>query len=335
MGNELVEEQQEQTNAFRNRPLNSPATPASPPIPLAAVMADGGRMQTRKPEHGPGVHDAAWRETKTAILLRMTLQPSATDPHPDLPICFAHPLDSDSEKLTTPEPNCLELPGRGPEIIYRTGLATLSNSEEFGYQLAAAADNRGFFTAQAQAYICDGQSYNWTIHRRHFASFVPILDFVHAAEHVHQAAHALGEDGERWVTCCWQGQVSQVLTEMTKCLNRLTPPPDPSVEQEHPWCVLHRELGYLKNNQERMDYPRYRCEGLPLTSSPIESWVKQLNQRVKGSEKFWNDDENGESILHLRNAWLGDDEALQKHLANRPGQPYGRPSNRTQSCKAA
>ena len=99
----------------------------------------------------------------------------------------------------------------------------------------------------------------------------PSFDFVHAAEHVHQAARALGEDGERWVTCCRQGQVSQVLTEMTECLNRLTPPPDPSVEQEHPWCVLHRELGYLKNNQERMDYPRYRCEGLPLTSSPIES----------------------------------------------------------------
>ena len=98
---------------------------------------------------------------------------------------------------------------------------------------------------------------------------------------------------------------------------------------------MDREIGYLQNNQDRMDYPRYRREGLPVTSSPIESWVKQLNQRVKGSEKFWNDDANGEAILHLRTAWLGDDEALEKHLANRPGQMYGRPSNRVQASKSA
>ena len=41
-----------------------------------------------------------------------------------------------------------------------------------------------------------------------------------------------------------------------------------------PEWVLNREHGYLTNNKERMDYPRYRRAGLPLTSSPIESWVK-------------------------------------------------------------
>ena len=32
----------------------------------------------------------------------------------------------------------------------------------------------------------------------------------------------------------------------------------------------------------------------------MESWVKMVGQRVKGSEKFWNDDGNAEAILHLR-----------------------------------
>ena len=122
---------------------------------------------------------------------------------------------------------------------------------------------------------------------------------------------------------------------MAKRLSRLTPPVDPDEEPEHPWCVLSREHGYLTNNQHRMDHPRYRREGLPFTSSPIESWVEQLNQRVKGSEKFWNDDENAEAILQLRSAWLGDDEALTNHLKNRPGHSAARPRGRPYSSMAA
>jgi hypothetical protein len=74
-----------------------------------------------------------------------------------------------------------------------------------------------------------------------------------------------------------------------------------------------------------MDYPRYRRDGLPITSSPVESWVKQLNQRVKGSEKFWNDDDNPEAMLHLRAAWLNDEEEFVARIRNRPGHPYARP----------
>ena len=179
-----------------------------------------------------------------------------------------------------------------PEVLVRTGLATLENSDTFAWMTTAAAEDRGFFSAGARAFVGDGQAYNWTIHRRHFASFEPILDFVHASEHVHAAARAVGEPGERWAGFCWQGRVAEVLSEMAERLGRLTPPRDPDTEPDHPWCVLSREHGYLTNNRERMDYPRYRRAGLPWTSSPIESWVKQLNQRVKGSEKFWNDDAN-------------------------------------------
>lgn len=89
--------------------------------------------------------------------------------------------------------------------------------------------------------------------------------------------------------------------------------------------MLRRESGYLTNDQARMDYPRHRRERLPITSNPIESWIRQLNRRVKGSEKFWNDDANGEAILQLRGAWLGDDDALTRHLRNRPGRPDSRP----------
>lgn len=338
VGGELVAEQRATTAAYRERPLMTPPKAASPPVPLAVVMIDGGRIQTRQPENGPGVHQPAWKEDKTAILLRMSRTPSTADPRPQLPACFAQPLGTPRPAGPPPGPPAEVRATGKPESLVRTGLATLNDSEAFGWMTAAAAEDRGFFTAAAGAFVSDGLAYNWSIHRRHFAAFEPILDFVHAAEHAHDAAKAAGggaELGRHWAQLCWQGRVQEVLGELEDQRSRLTPPPRPDEEPEHPWCVLNREWGYLDNNRERMDYPRYRGEGLPITSSPVESWVKQLNQRVKGSEKFWNEGDNAESMLHLRAAWLSDDEALLNHLENRPGHARARPTGRESTSIAA
>jgi len=50
----------------------------------------------------------------------------------------------------------------------------------------------------------------------------------------------------------------------------------------------------------------------------MESLVKEINIRVKGTEKFWNDGASGEAILHA----LCDDDRLSEFLSNRPGQPF-------------
>jgi hypothetical protein len=76
---------------------------------------------------------------------------------------------------------------------------------------------------------------------------------------------------------------------------------------------------YLTNNRQRMDYPRYRREGLPVTSALMESLVKEMNCRVKGTEMFWNDPSGAEAILQVRAAALCDDDRLARHLATRPG----------------
>ncbi|HEY1186621.1 MAG TPA: hypothetical protein VGE74_03140 [Gemmata sp.] len=71
-----------------------------------------------------------------------------------------------------------------------------------------------------------------------------------------------------------------------------------------------------------MDYPRYRREGLPTTSSLVESLVGKFNARVKGKQKHWNRPEGAESILQLRAAFLGEDERLPRYFADRPGCPF-------------
>lgn len=328
VGNELVDQRQQRTAAYHQQPLNTPPQTASPPVPLAVVLVDGGRIQTRQADAGPGVHHPAWRETKTAVLLRMTHQPADCDPQPELPECFAVAGGSAAVPQTSSpvaETDSTTPPRPRRELLFRTGLASLASSEAFGWQAAAAANDRSFFAAGARAFVCDGQAYNWTIQKRHFGSFEPILDFVHAAQHVHAAAGAAGVAGRDWVNACWQGRVAEVIAAIEEHQGQLSPPVDPQAEPDHAWCVLQRERGYLSTNATRMDYPRYRRAGLPITSSPIESWIKQLNRRVKGSEKFWSAPSNSEAILQLRSDWLGDEEALTKHLRDRPGHPYSRP----------
>ncbi len=71
-----------------------------------------------------------------------------------------------------------------------------------------------------------------------------------------------------------------------------------------------------------MNYPDYRRQGLPITSSHIESTIKQINQRVKGSEKFWTTD-GGEALLQLRADQLSDTQPLSCYWNRRSRNATG------------
>jgi len=55
--------------------------PEQPPE-LAVVECDGGRLRTREPGHGPGVHRSGegWREDKNACLIRAQRRVFTEDP---------------------------------------------------------------------------------------------------------------------------------------------------------------------------------------------------------------------------------------------------------------
>lgn len=88
VGDELARRRDSRTRS--DEPLAQ--TPVDPPD-LAVVECDGGRMQTREPGHGPGVHrrDTGWRETKNACLIRAQRDLCGSDPQPDPPECFCDP----------------------------------------------------------------------------------------------------------------------------------------------------------------------------------------------------------------------------------------------------
>jgi hypothetical protein len=346
VGSEMAADRDERTAAYFRQPLPRTPCESETPIALACVSIDGGRMQTRLDGGGRGVHDPHWRETKNALFLRMNDVSSEKDPHRELPACFrdrhrmkkllpgVETLDDDLKKascetteLRPPKPRWR------PEALFRICISSLSTSKQFGQMMAAEADSRGFYRAANQAFVCDGLPYNWTIQRTHFPTFVPILDFVHAVEHVYAAARCLRTGDEdiwclhqQWVEACWQGRVREVIEQMRVEQPRIGEPPSDADEND-PRKIVADTIGYLQNNASRMDYPTYRRKGLPTTSSLMESFVKELNHRVKGTEKFRNDGQSGKAILQVRAAALCDDDRLESHLRNRPGNPF-RPNAR-------
>lgn len=86
IGRELTERRDQQAQQHRMR--NLPVEANQPPVDLACVEADGGRMNTRDCSAGRGVHDCGWKESKIACLWRMTGETFEEDPHPKLPRCF-------------------------------------------------------------------------------------------------------------------------------------------------------------------------------------------------------------------------------------------------------
>jgi hypothetical protein len=157
--------------------------------------------------------------------------------------------------------------------------------------------------------------------------FVPILDFIHALTYVYSAALAGRSAAEgwtiyvRWITWVWQGEVSRTIAELSeRALELGAAPPDTS--ETDPRVIVAGTLTYLRNQQSRMNYPEYRKLGLPITSSPIESTVKQINYRMKGTEKFWTR-RGGEAMLQLRADQLSDTIPLDLYWARRARQGSG------------
>ncbi len=342
IGDELGQQRNERADAYCERPLTQPATKADPPIAIACVEVDGGRMQTRTAGQGTGVHDPHWRENKNAGFFRMTGDRYAEDPCDDLPSCFTDRkrlkgLLAGLETFDEEIPEETEKPDLSwrPESLFRTCISSLCDSDRFGELMAAEADQRGFYSSDRRAFLGDGLPYNWAIHRQHFQDFVPILDFIHPIERLHETSRALYLDGEqawqcclKWMELCWRGDTAEIIGQMEAEQTELGLPDDQTSDGDA--CkVLAETLTYLRNNDSRIDYPTYRQAGLPITSCLIESQVKEMNKRVKGSEKFWNDGSEGEAILQVKAALISDDDRLSTHLRSRAGSPFARPSRKT------
>lgn len=193
-----------------------------------------------------------------------------------------------------------------PKVITRDLVATLENSRHLGEKLAAHAWSLGLFQAKFKAFVGDGSSWIWTIFDKHFRAFkfIAVLDIIHAVTYLFAAAMADRTEAEgtpvycQWMSWLWSGDVSQVIAALVKRQSELGLPTDedgPTSARQ----IVSGALTYYQNQQSRMNYPLYRKLGLPITSSHMESAIKELNFRMKGTEKFWSKP-GGQSVIQLR-----------------------------------
>jgi hypothetical protein len=214
----------------------------------------------------------------------------------------------------------------------RTCVATMQDCNAFGPMVAAEAYRRNFRAAARGALLGDGSDWIWTQHAKWFSWLTPVADFVHPLTYLYVTATVLATSvPERWqlyvdwMTQCWQGCVGDVIATMEARLAQQEPHTGSGkLSATDPREVLRRTIGYLRNNQERMDYVAYRKQGLPVTSSMVESLIKEVNYRVKGTEKFWDNPEGAEAILQLRAAVLSDDDRLRAYIEDRAGSAFRR-----------
>jgi hypothetical protein len=350
VGEDLVQQRDAQAARGRRRlPVRVAQTPD-----LVAVEVDGGRLRTRAADAGPGVHDAENKEDKVACLVTLQGQAFTQDPQPEPPPSFLQPrrVERLVRQMTgqagealperaEPTAAAVEEPAAAvdpaaepwaPRKRLRTCVASMANSTAFGRMVAAEAQQRGFYRASRKAFVADGAAYNWTLQRTHFADFEPIVDFLHVLCYVYAAAWAVRSTAaERWdqyvawLQACWQGRVEDVLDELRTWQGRVgLPPPKEELPRGDPRRAVAEALSYLGNNASRMAYPRYRQQGLPITSSLAESLVGQFNARVKSRQKYWNRPCGAEATLQLRAAVLSEDGRLERYFAERPGSPYRR-----------
>jgi hypothetical protein len=361
IGQERIDQRDAAVASHQRLPLRAKDVVANPKRScpqVAMVSVDGGRLQIR-PEPSEPKPSGHWRESKVAVLETSQSEVHKADPDPHVPRCFRdlkrtkervrgwghtlpvglefevdNPTGKPDEATTKAQKgrDRRARPGR-PKRLVRSVLASRRCGDAFGPMVHQAAWERNFFGAQRRAFWGDGRPVNGTIQRRHFGSFTAVLDFVPALSYVFAAAFAGRPQAEgvvdyqRWIQAVWAGQVATILSELERRSTALGVPPKECVDSD-PRKLVFESLRYLKNNADRMRYAEYRCQGLPIMTSAVESVIKMMNRRVKGSEKFGSE-RGAEAILPLRADDLSETETMSRFWLEREakagsGRPYRR-----------
>lgn len=287
IGAVLAEQRDNATAAFFD--LQSRPSPPHSPIPLLVVTTDGGRVQTRQDNS-----NEKWKEDKVGVVYDATPTP--------------------------------ERPGatyQGPPPTTRSVVATMETWDTLGDHLSALADRRRYAHARDKVFISDGAPAIRSQRERCFPDAAFVLDWYHATEHLHADAIAgfgPGPEADAWFERhkdnLWNGRADRVIRAIRTLSDRVGPPPKRAAPND-PRRILATDLGYFRTNRAGLDYPTFRAKGWPIGSGLVESTIKQIGKRVKGTEKHWGMS-GVEQTLQVVTHLIADDGAWEDFWNRRP-----------------
>jgi hypothetical protein len=332
IGQECVEEADASADQYQALPIPDQQKSPIDQVPqVACVMMDGGRIQVRDRHQAERDAKGYWKESLVGCCLSMVSEERDQDPCPILPPTFVdrermHELSrqikgfsASREDDTNPCDEPLDDRDGRPETLVKSVVATRAGKDTLGRRLVAEAHSRGFQAARRKAFVADGSATNWGVHKQHFSHYTPILDFTHAICYVYAAAMA-GRGSQAgwcdyvcWAQWLWEGATDKLIAAVAERAQHLGPPTDG--DETSPAAIVTKTLGYLRNQRGRMQYHEYRRLGLPITSSHIESTIKQVNRRMKGTEKFWH--RGAEPLLQLVAGRLSETNRHDRFWRNR------------------
>jgi hypothetical protein len=125
--------------------------------------------------------------------------------------------------------------------------------------------------------------------QRHLAdNLTTILDWYHAAEHLHDFA-GVWQARDEAAASTWAAEAKGILYEhggeaLLEFLHALQFPKGTGSEVRE---ELRKLIGYFEKNRHRTDYPTYRRNGWDIGSGPTEAGCKIIGERLKGSGMRW------------------------------------------------
>lgn len=202
-----------------------------------------------------------------------------------------NPIPEEQERWAQPKSS------RRPAFQARY-LAGLDPMMEQLQRLRRVAKQVGMQQAERWIALSDGGAGLEEAMRVNFPLLVAIiLDFWHAAEHVHAFAKQWQPEnapacGEQWCHLL-KHQGGSALLKMVRDL--------PVTRRKPSVKEAHRQLvGYVENQLHRMDYPTYRKKGWQIGSGPVEAACKGvIGQRLKGTGMRWGET-GAQALCHLR-----------------------------------
>ena len=315
VGEEWEELRDEDVEKFRERRLERDYK--EPPRGAVAVMLDGGRVQTRADDAGRGVSEPGWRESKVACCLTIDDEAPCRGPSArtarEVPGAYECRTIGGGGEASQPAGDRAECGGSSGEPGDEEKGGKEVQEAKAGGKIPAGPHGRSHHGKQRdlrlaggggsaspragpgarKACVCDGQAYNWSIYEMHLlpAGFIAVLDFLHLLAYLHDAAYALGGADEarswktykQWLRWAWSGKAGTLLSALREAVATLKAKGSTAAARRQ---TVEETLTYVNNNRQRMNYPEYRCLGLPVSSA--RRWNRRSSKSTAASRAAKN-----------------------------------------------